>query len=85
MKLLPTDLNLVFKAFHSNNGQTVYLSDVIETTKAHVSIKSKSTNKKRFSNLNDTIPGYYQMTPRSKCDSAVSQTIKEMKKFNIKA
>jgi hypothetical protein len=85
VKMLPTDFDLVFKAFASHNGRYVYLTDVIETTKAHVSLPSKSTNKARFSNLNDLIPGYYQMSPRSKCDSAVSQLIKEMKRHNVKA
>lgn len=85
VKLLPTDYELVFKAFSTNNGQFVYLSDIVETTKAHVSLSTKFKNKQKFSNLNDIIPGYYLMDPRAKCDSAVSHLIKEMKKHNIKA
>lgn len=86
VKLLPTDFDLVFKAFPSNvNGKSAYLTDVIERTKEHVSLSNKFTNKTKFSNLNDIIPGYYLMDPRSKCDSAVSYLIKEMKKHNVKA
>ena len=44
-----------------------------------MSLKSNFKNKQKFSNLNDIIPGYYLMDPRSKCDAAVSQLIKEMK------
>ena len=38
VKLLPTDYELIFKAFSTNNGQYVYLSDIIETTKSYVSL-----------------------------------------------
>ena len=82
----PTDLEQVFKAFPSNNkGRYVSLTELIETTKGHVSLQSGATNKAKFSNLNDLIPGYYQLSPRSKCDSAVSQLIKEMKRHNVTA
>ena len=85
VRMLPTDFDLVFKAFRSHNGQYVYLTDVIETTMAHVSLPSTSTNKARFAHLDALIPGYYAMSPRSKCDGAVRQLIKEMKKHNVKA
>ena len=83
VKLSPTDYELVFKAFSTNNGQFVYLSDIIGTTKAHVSLPTKFKNKQTFSNLNDIIPGYYLMDPRSKCDSAVSHLIKEIGRAHV--
>lgn len=45
VKLQPSDYELVFKAFRTNNGQFVYQSDIIETIKAHVSLKSNFKNK----------------------------------------
>lgn len=35
--------------------------------------------KQQFANLDGTIPGYGNMSPRSKCDAAVSALIKEIK------
>lgn len=49
-------------------------------------VKGFFTGKKeKFANLDATIPGYTLMSPKSKCDSAVSALIKEMTRHRIKA
>ena len=42
-------------------------------------------NKQKFANLDHIIPGYQLLSPRSKCDSAISALIKEMQKCKVQA
>ena len=50
-----------------------WLSDAYVTVKGWM-----GGNKQKFANLDHIIPGYQLLSPRSKCDSAVSALIKEM-------
>ena len=53
---------------------------------AYITVKGYFTgNKQKFANLDHIIPGYQLMSPRSKCDSAVSALIKEMQKNRLQA
>lgn len=46
---------------------------------AYVTVKGwMGGDKQKFANLEHIIPGYQLMSPRSKCDSAISAVIKEM-------
>lgn len=55
-------------------------------TDAFVTVKGWFGGKKQqFSNLDPIIPGYQLMSPRSKCDSAVSALLKEMHKNKLQA
>ena len=55
-------------------------------TDAFVTVKGWFGGKKQqFANLDPIIPGYQLMSPRSKCDSAVSVLLKEMQKNRLQA
>ena len=54
-------------------------------TDAFDTVKGWFGGKKKFANLDGTIPGYGLMSPRSKCDAAVSALIKDMKKNRVSA
>ena len=56
-------------------------TDAISTVKGWFGGKKKQ----KFANLDGIIPGYSLMSPRSKCDSAVSSLIKEMKSHRVSA
>ena len=40
---------------------------------------------KGFADLDQIIPGYTNMSPRSKCDSAMTALIKDLKKHKVQA
>lgn len=56
-------------------------------TDAFTTVKGWFGGKKygKFADLDSVIPGYKLMSPRSKCDNAVSALIKEMSKLRITA
>ena len=56
-------------------------SDAIGAVKGWFGGKKKDT----FADLDSVIPGYKLMSPRSKCDNAVSALIKEMSKLRVSA
>ena len=54
-------------------------SDAFSTVKGWFGGKKKE----KFADLDNVIPGYKLMSPRSKCDNAVSALIKEIKKARV--
>lgn len=55
-------------------------------TEAFDTVKGWFGGKKKqvFANLDNIIPGYTLMSPRTKCDSAISALIKEISKSQLK-
>ena len=67
----------------------VHISDLIQAIQQSASIGKQKLESlmrsRKYESLDKVVPGYYSLSPRSQCDKAMSQLIKDMKDQGIKA